>query len=291
MESFDIVMIGHVSQDIIVFRSIEEHLLGGAVVYSSAAASRSGASVCVVTKATADEMISRRFFQRIGVEARMLPSKSNTSIRNEYASEDRERRTVTLITRAEPFRLDDVSELTARIYHLAGLFVGEIPDELIEPLAIRGEIALDVQGVVRRENNGRLESRDWSAKSHMLPLVTYLKADAAESQIVTGVDDRDRAARILHDLGAREVMITHNEEVIVYDGTRTHRAPFTPENLSGRTGRGDTCFAAYLAWRFDHTIEESVAYAAALTSMKMETAGPFAGSIEAVLDRMHGSSV
>jgi sugar/nucleoside kinase (ribokinase family) len=56
----------------------------------------------------------------------------------------------------------------------------------------------------------------------------------------------------------------------------------------GRTGRGDTTFGAYLARRLDHSIEESLRFAAAVVSIKMESPGPFRGSIEDVLARMRG---
>jgi len=65
------------------------------------------------------------------------------------------------------------------------------------------------------------------------------------------------------------------------------RAPFNPGNLSGRTGRGDTCFISYVCWRRTHGIEESLRYAAALTSLKMEKPGPFLGTQEEVLARMN----
>jgi sugar/nucleoside kinase (ribokinase family) len=55
----------------------------------------------------------------------------------------------------------------------------------------------------------------------------------------------------------------------------------------GRTGRGDTTFAAYLARRNDHGVSESLKFAAALVSIKMETPGPFQGSLADVLARMN----
>jgi sugar/nucleoside kinase (ribokinase family) len=85
-------------------------------------------------------------------------------------------------------------------------------------------------------------------------------------------------------------MITHSSEVLVYDGRELAAAPFTPANLLGRTGRGDTCFGAYLAWRLTHGVPESLAYAAALTSLKMEKPGPFTGTVEQVLARIKSSS-
>jgi len=51
-------------------------------------------------------------------------------------------------------------------------------------------------------------------------------------------------------------------------------------------GRGDTIMGSYLARRLDNSVEDSLRFAAALTSIKMESAGPFTGSIEDVIDRM-----
>jgi sugar/nucleoside kinase (ribokinase family) len=82
-------------------------------------------------------------------------------------------------------------------------------------------------------------------------------------------------------------MISHSSEVILCDGVKLYRAPFNPANLSGRTGRGDTVFAAYIAWRLKgHGIDEALHYSAALTSIKMEHPGPFMGSVAEVQARM-----
>ena len=91
---------------------------------------------------------------------------------------------------------------------------------------------------------------------------------------------------MLAEMGAKEVMVTHNTEVIVLVEGKTYRAPFNPSNLSGRTGRGDTCFASYMARRLTHGPEEAVRYAAALTSMKMEKPGRFTGTMNDVIERM-----
>ena len=166
------------------------------------------------------------------------------------------------------------------------MFRGEIPPQLIEPLSRRGKVALDLQGLLRTSEQGRFAWKDWPEKRLHLPHVAYLKADSLEAEVITGISDRREAARLLHRWGAGEVMITHSSEVILFDGTTVHTAAFNPSNLSGRTGRGDTCFGAYLARRLFRDAAESLAYAAALTSMKMERPGPFTGSVEQVLERM-----
>jgi len=283
---YDIVMMGHLSKDINVYEGVERQVTGGAVVYSSAAAVRSGARVLAVTKCSEADRPELAVITGCGAELLSFDSPRTTSIRNVYHTADQEKRTVTLISRAAPFTVDELPDVQTSIVHLAGLFVGELPDELITVAATKASVALDVQGVLRTEENGSLLFRDWASKAAHLPNITYLKTDAAEAKIMTGTDDRDRAAEILSDLGAREVMITHNAEVIVRAEGRVHRAPLNPRNLSGRTGRGDTCFAAYLARRLHDDIPESLRFAAALVSLKMETPGVFTGTVEDVRRRM-----
>ena len=132
----------------------------------------------------------------------------------------------------------------------------------------------------------------WKAMETLLPFVDVLKTDAAEAEYLTGLSDRYEAAKVLCDMGAREVMVTHNSEVIVcgHFGARDLsfvKAPLVPRNLSGRTGRGDTTFAGYLAMRSTHTAQEAVLFAAALVSKKMETPGPYHGSKDDILSYIH----
>jgi len=293
---YDIIMLGHISKDIIIDEKGQEtRLFGGALLYSSISAARAGASVLAITKAAPRDFyaLDAAKLQK-GIELVTIESPSTTSIRNLFLSSDHERRETTLLSRAEPFSAADIPEAAdAKIIDLAGLFVGELSDSLIGELAGRAAIAVDAQGLLREaQPDGRMLFRDWKDKYRYMPFVRYFKADAAEAEILTGFTDREKAARTIAAWGRDaaghepEVMITHNTEAIVLVNGRIYRAPFTPSNLSGRTGRGDTTFAAYLAWRLAHDPEESVRFAAALCSIKMEKPGPFFGTLEEVFARM-----
>ena len=282
----DITMIGHISRDIMIYLDEEIRITGGPVIYSSAAAARSGRSVQVITCAAREDDGALGGMRENGVQVIRLDSPETTSIENIYFSANKEKRKVTLLSQAAPFTVESLPDTDSRIYHLAGLFRGEIPDEFIPLLAERGKVGVDAQGLLRCSEEGRLLFRDWVPKKELLPLVHYLKTDAAEAEILTGETDREKGAAILASWGAGEVMVTHNTEVIVFAEGKIERAPFTPSTLSGRTGRGDTTFAAYLAWRLDHPPAEALRYAAALCSIKMETPGPFTGTVEDVLARM-----
>jgi len=139
---------------------------------------------------------------------------------------------------------------------------------------------LDVQGFMRHAVGSDLVSKDWAQKQEAFQYLDFLKTDAAEAEILTGKADRGEALRVLADLGAKEIILTHSREVLAYAEGKVYQAPFKARNLSGRTGRGDTCFAAYLTQRLRKSPEEALRYAAALTSLKMERPGPFKGQLK-----------
>ena len=70
---------------------------------------------------------------------------------------------------------------------------------------------------------------------------------------------------------------------------KTTFAKFTNRSTRSRMGRGDTVMGSYLARRLDHSVEDSLRFAAAMASIKMESAGPFRGSLDDVIERMDKS--
>ena len=282
----DLLIAGHITHDQLIDRGKESWFTGGGAWFASFAARRCKASVLTVTRLAAADLALLEPLRAEGSEVRAVPGATTTSIRNVFETADLDRRKVTLLAQGEAFRLEDFPQAEVSACLLTGLFRGEIPDQLLQPLSARFPLALDLQGVLRTSRDGVFSWQDWPAKGRLLPLIRFLKADALEAEVIAGTGDRAEAARRLAGWGAREVMITHSSEVLVYDGRELRTAPFTPANLSGRTGRGDTCFGSYLARRLVHGVAESLAFAAALTSLKMEAPGPFTGTVEQVLSRM-----
>jgi len=284
--SYDIVMIGHVSKDIMIYKENVQKFLGGPVIYSSIAAKANNKNIKVITVANKNEEKDLLVMKDNGVDVTRLDSEKTTSIENIYFSADKEKRKVTLLSRATNFSLDNMIDFDTKIVHLAGLFKDEIPESFIEFYSKKAEVAIDAQGLLRASTNNDLLFKNWDNLDEYSKYITYLKTDAAEAEILTGEKDRKKAAKILGDKGIKEVMVTHNTEVLIYSEGNYYSAPFNPKNLSGRTGRGDTTFAAYLSKRLDSSIQDSVNYAAALCSIKMETPGPFKGSFEDVIERI-----
>ncbi len=286
MKSYDILIIGPVSLDHnIDYLGNERKELGGAVVASGFAAARSGSKTALFTKLNpADADVEKRF-ENSNADLYWKPSTATCSIRNQYFTADKEKRTCTSMGVCDPFQFEELPDIDTKIYHFAGLVYGDFDGELFEKAAKQGKVAVDVQCLLRHvEADKTMAFHDWDEKLKYLPCIDYLKTDAAEAEILTGLSDRAEAAKLLYSWGAREIMITHNTEVLIYDGKEIYTCPIKARNLTGRTGRGDTTFAGYITERLRTGISEALQYCTALVSLKMETPGPFMGTREDVLE-------
>lgn len=279
-KQYDTLIIGPVSLDHnIDFEGREYHEVGGAIVQSGFAAAKIGHSTALFTKLNTSDADLNKIFETSGADLFWKASAKTTSIRNKYFTADKETRECKAISVCDPFHAEEIPELDTRIYHLAGLIYGDFSSKLIKQISEReGKVAVDVQCLLRHaEADGSMTFYDWADKKTHMKYIDFLKADAAESEILTGETDRIEAAKKLYGWGAKEIMITHNKEVMIYDGAEVYTCPIRARNLLGRTGRGDTCFSGYITERLSKSIPEALLFATALVSLKMETIGPFKG--------------
>lgn len=284
-KEYDVLVIGPVSLDHnIDYQGNERKEVGGAVVASGFAAAKSGNRTAVFTKLNpADADVEARFAGS-GADVYWKESKETCAIRNQYFTADKEKRACTSLGKCDPFRFDELPEVDSKIYHFAGLVYGDFDGALFTEAGKHGKVAVDVQCLLRHvEPDKTMAFHDWAEKQEFLPQIDYLKTDAAEAEILTGLTDRVEAAKLLYAWGAKEIMITHNTEVLVYDGETVYTCPIKARNLSGRTGRGDTTFAGYITERQRADIPTALQYCTALVSLKMESPGPFQGTREDVL--------
>jgi len=290
MKKYDTLTIGHISLDYnIDYQDNQIIEVGGAVIYSSAAAYAGGYKVAVVTKVAPQDKDRLSAFVIDKDDIYYIPSSESTSIRNKYHTADKERRTCTCIGQGDSFKIEDIKDFDTNIYHFAGLIYGDFDGEIIKWASKRGKVAVDVQALLRHANRqtGEMYFEDWAEKKEILPYIDYLKTDAAEAEILTGLQDRREAAKLLHSWGAKEVVITHNTEVLAYDGNEFFTCPIRARNLSGRSGRGDTTFAAYITERQNESMEKALLWATATVSTKMEAPGPYKGKREDIVDYIH----
>ncbi len=283
---YDIMMIGHFAKDRLVVDGRGESASGGAVFYGSLAVRRLGARVAVATRLHPDDFPRLDDLRREGVGVFAVPAPATTGIENIYNSADMERRICRPLAFAGPFRAEDIPAVTAEVYLIVPLVAGEVDLALLKHMAARGPVGMDVQGFVRVPEGNELVFKQWPDMREGLAHITYLKVDRAEAELLTGETDLAKAAGKLAAFGPREIVLTQSSGVTVYAEGTLYQAPFTPRNLTGRTGRGDTCFGTYVAKRLGASAEEACRWAGALTTLKQEHPGPWRGTpadVEALL--------
>lgn len=291
MRHFDVVMLGHFARDVLVVDGRAVAASGGAVYYGGIAVRRLGLDVAVVTRVHPDDRAHLGELTAAGIDVYAADASQTSGIENVYDSSDMERRVCRPLGFAGRIDPQDLPALETSVYMVVPIMAGEVDTALLRVLAARGPVALDVQGFVRVREGEALVFRPWPDAAEGLACVTYLKADRAEAELLTGETDLARAAEALAVMGPREIVLTESAGVTVYADGQLYRARFTPRSLDGRTGRGDTCFATYVARRLVATPREACRFAAAVTTLKQEQPGPWNGDLEAVRALLAASAI
>jgi len=283
LKNFDVILLGHFAIDHDVVNGIEKEVIGSAVYYGAFALNAIGSKVAVVTKLAKRHFPMLSIFTDAGISVFPTESGETTGIRNVYSTDDPDNRRSFFMRSAAPFcEADFPPDLNAKVIHIASLMQREVPVKMLKKLSRMADLSIDVQGFMRTREGDNLILKDWKEKVEIIPYLKFLKADIAEAAILTGTFDLKKAAKILAKIGAKEVMLTCKEGVLLYTNGEFYQAPFTPKSLKGRSGRGDTCISSYIGKRLTLDPLAALRYAAALTTLKLEKEGPFRGSLKKV---------
>lgn len=279
MEPVDVLMVGHFAKDELIVDGVGEIASGGGVYYGSVVLQTMGLKTAVATRLHPDDFPRLEELRQAGVVVYPTAAPQTSGIANYYRSDDMERRVTRLIGFAGTMQLSEIPDLPARVIMVAGIIAGEVDLPTLKTLAGRAPLALDVQGFVRVPEGNDLVFKPWPEMEEGLQYVTYLKVDRAEAEHLTGETDLHAAVRKLSSYGPKEVLLTQSSGPLVYAGRKFYQAPFTPRSLAGRTGRGDTCFCAYIGKRLSDGPEGATRWAAAVTTLKQEKPGPWSGPL------------
>ncbi len=280
---YDLICIGNYTKDTIIIPSGVTYVDGGAVNYSAHAAVRLGFKVAVVTHlAREDERVVVKFNQA-GIICLPRYTPNSTNMRLEYPTANPDIRTLFVTATAGTITTDEVQELQAKSAVIGSSLRGEVGLDVIHCLKEKNiTVAVDVQGYVRVLRDQVLQYETWDEMEETLSQVDILKSDAVEAEYLTGETDIKKAALAFVDMGPKEIVLTHKDGVLVYADGQFYNRPFFPKNMTGRSGRGDTCVGTYVSMRLTQSPAEASIWAAAVTSLKMENQGPFNRSLSEV---------
>jgi sugar/nucleoside kinase (ribokinase family) len=271
-----IIFIGHVSKDINQVKNIIQIIPGGGVYYGSFVAKSFSWETIVLTKGNYNDKELFKDMEEYGIKVIWKSSENTTSIKNIILTDNPDDRFSKIMSRADPFNINDIRNLEGDIIHISPLWFGEFPDELIEEVRKKAKvIGLDAQGFLRHiDNNGNMIYKDWEEKRKYLPLVDVFKVDAREAEILTEEKDMKRALKIISHYGPHEILLTYRDGIMLFVENNIYEEKFGKWNLEGRTGRGDTALSSYIIHRY-LGYEKALLKSALITTEKMQRAGPF----------------
>lgn len=280
IESPDLVILGHFAKDIIEIDGKSQNSLGGAVYYGGIAGSHMGLKIAIITRLKEVDYSLLEIFKKNGVVYIAHPSEETSGLRNIYSSKNMEFREYKPLGFAGLFKKEEIPEFKSppKYFVIGSIIAGEIDIDLLEHIKKKyNSVCLDIQGFIRYRDHGRViyTSLSMKEKKQILSRINVLKLDQTEAEVLTGHQNLDKAAKELAEFGPDEILITHEKGITIYTLNTSFTFPWKNKSTFGRTGRGDTAFISYLGSRLTKDPKESLKFAAALTSLKIESPGPF----------------
>jgi sugar/nucleoside kinase (ribokinase family) len=287
MENYDIVFIGQMGMGKIVpFEGPPFDELGSPLLFAAIAASCLGKRIAAVTTISESEKYLLKPLMTAGVDLFLKPGET-VQYRVIFPTPNVDERQSFHIRGGG--RIDEIPPFEPCLVHLCCIGVRGFQLDMLRALKAQGfRLSVDMQGFILQadDETGAIHLKDVPEKKEILSMVDFVKLDAAEAQTLTEANVLQDQADILENWGSSEIIITSSEGALARSKGKTTFAKFTNRSTRGRMGRGDTVIGSYLAYRLDHSVEDSLRFAAALTSIKMESPGPFTGSLEDVTERM-----
>ena len=294
MNKYDICCVGHITLDKIVTPRHTVYMPGGTSFYFAHGISALDPSkFLLVTSLAESEMAAVDDIRGKGVAVKVLPSRNSVYFENIYG-ENQNNRKQRVLAKADPFTVEGLKDVDARIYHLGSLLADDFPLELVKYLSTKGVLSVDAQGYLREVRGDKVFPVDWVDKREALKYITVLKVNEHESEVLTGEKNPYAAARILADWGVKEVLLTLGSNgSLIYAGGNFYEIPaFEPEEVVDATGCGDTYMTGYLYMRNKGaSYMEAGTFAAAMCTIKLGASGPFSGTERDVLDIVNVASL
>lgn len=280
----DICCIGHVTRDKIITPRQTVNMAGGTSFYFAYGMNQLPKKVSfqLVTKVGEGSMSEIEKMRQAGIDVECFKSRHTVYFENKYGH-DSNRRTQRVLAKADPFTVEEMQHLDARIYHLGSLLADDFSPEVVECLSKKGLVSIDVQGYLREVRGEKVFAVDWKDKEEILSVTDIVKLNEYEMEVIAGTNDPRAVARKLASLGVKEVVLTFGDYgSLIYAEDKFYEIPaYPPVELVDATGCGDTFSTGYLYCRSQGMgYEESGKFAAAMCTLKLEHSGPFHHSIE-----------
>jgi sugar/nucleoside kinase (ribokinase family) len=283
MNIMEIVVVGHLSRDLIVMPNTTKEALGGGTAYAMLAPSIGAFGAGIVTKVGTDfEQSYHDTLCSSGLDLSGLITEGPKSTRfvNKYDTSGARIQYVEAV--APSIIPDDFTEnhLDANIIHFSPLSCEEIDIECIRQARSSNALtSLDVQGYIRSiGRDGMVTLKEWTERDKVLGLVDVVKCHEQELFATVHAESELSAASHILSLGPRIVLVTRDlRGSIIYTRNSHVRIPLVLARAQvDTTGCGDTYTIGFLLeYMRSGDVRRAGLFAATCSSFNVESVGPY----------------
>ncbi len=279
----DIVVVGHLSRDLIITPETKSEALGGGTAYAMLAPSLNAFDAGIISSVGEDfEQEYWKTLKSSGLVLTGLRKSGSESTRfvNKYDTKGNRVQMVEAL--AEPITPADFSDLhlDANIIHFSPLTASEIDIDCIRLARSNAKVtSIDVQGYVRSiDSSGMVIPRNWIERDEILGLVDVVKFNESELKMSVDAESELSAASQILNLGPRIVLVTHDTKgSIIYTRDSQITIPLVSANAQvDSTGCGDVYAIGFLLeYMKSSNLKRAGLFAATCSSFNVETIGPY----------------
>lgn len=279
----EIVVVGHLSRDLIVMPDTRTEALGGSTAYAMLAPSIGAFGAGIVTKVGTDfESSYYNTLRSSGLDLSGFVTEGSKSTRfvNKYDTSGARIQYVEAV--APSIRPEDFTEehLDSNIIHFSPLTCNEIDAECIHQARSSSALtSLDVQGYIRSiGRDGMVTPKEWSERDRILEQVDVVKFHERELYTTVPTESELSAASQILGLGPRIVIVTYDQRgSIIYTRNSQVRIPLVLARAQvDTTGCGDTYTIGFLLeYMRSGDVRRAGLFAATCSSFNVESVGPY----------------
>ena len=180
----DICCIGHVTKDKIVTPNRTVYMAGGTSFYFAYAINQLPKdvtfSLVTAMDPTETEPVDR--MRKAGINVMLNASRNTVFFENRYFGENQNERKQRVLAKADPFTIEEMSTLDAKVFHLGSLLSDDFSPEVITYLSSKGRISIDAQGFLREVRGEQVFAIDWADKLQILAHTDIIKVNEHEME-------------------------------------------------------------------------------------------------------------
>ncbi|MFX1318219.1 MAG: carbohydrate kinase family protein [Promethearchaeota archaeon] len=293
---FDLVIVGHLTIDLMKSGDKEHTEMGGPPAYAMVGPALGLKNVGIVSRIGRDfppAYYDRLVCSGLNLEG-LRQNKHTTHFTNTYNElGDRTQRVDAV---SDPLTSEDFPNTywNTLWMHISPV-IGEVDSSIIPKAKSRGiQVSVDVQGFIRTRKNKDTEiiSCEWEKFSELAAYIDALKVDSQELRQLTHQSDTRTAAQSVHKMGVPLILITRGYKGahLSYGDNYYDIPAIEPQHIVDHTGSGDVFSISFLV-ELQRTQRPlwSAFFASAAASYNLETPGPTNfPSYEQVITRLRG---